>query len=229
MHIYAGRIAELRLDAAGQTAAWIECPPGAVPAAGQYLLGRDLQGDEPLGTVLYPGEMGRGGFLALPPLPRTWLPGTSLELRGPLGHGFRLPVAARRVALAGLAGPLERLLPLVSAALAQQAAVAVFCAWARPHLPAEVEVFSLEELPDTLAWADYLALDVSLHAFGKVPAMLGLPPGGIIPCPGQALVLADMPCAGAGACGVCAVPVRRTWKLACSDGPVFNLNELDWT
>jgi hypothetical protein len=35
-----------------------------------------------------------------------------------------------------------------------------------------------------------------------------------------------MPCAGLAACGVCAVQTRRGWKLACVDGPVFDLKEI---
>jgi NAD(P)H-flavin reductase len=40
--------------------------------------------------------------------------------------------------------------------------------------------------------------------------------------------MAAMPCSGLADCGVCAVPARRGYKLACKDGPVFDLDELDW-
>jgi NAD(P)H-flavin reductase len=40
------------------------------------------------------------------------------------------------------------------------------------------------------------------------------------------LVVAPMPCGGLAECGVCAVTTRRGWKLACKDGPVFDLGEL---
>jgi hypothetical protein len=42
----------------------------------------------------------------------------------------------------------------------------------------------------------------------------------------QALVITPMPCGGIAECGVCAVTARRGWKLACKDGPVFDLTEL---
>jgi hypothetical protein len=29
-------------------------------------------------------------------------------------------------------------------------------------------------------------------------------------------------------CGVCGVKGRRGWRLACKDGPVFDLNDLEW-
>ena len=41
----------------------------------------------------------------------------------------------------------------------------------------------------------------------------------------QALVVHPMAC-GVGACQGCAVPVARGTKLACTDGPVFDLLEL---
>ncbi len=227
MRIYQGRVSDVRLDAAGQPAAWIECPPEAVPAAGQYLAGRDPGGDEPLAAVLFAAEMAQGGFLAAPPLPRGWGPGTALELRGPLGHGFHLPPGARRVALVSLDATLARLLPLLAAALAQGASVSVSGISPLPRLPSQVEASPLEDLPGVLAWADYLALEVPLSGLAQLKTRLGLPTGAVIPYAGQALILADMPCTGAGACGVCALPVSRGWKLACSDGPVFDLNELE--
>ena len=42
----------------------------------------------------------------------------------------------------------------------------------------------------------------------------------------QALIVTPMPCGGIAECGVCAVTVRRGWKMACKDGPVFDLKEL---
>jgi dihydroorotate dehydrogenase electron transfer subunit len=44
----------------------------------------------------------------------------------------------------------------------------------------------------------------------------------------KALVMTPIPCGGIAECGACAVPAHRGWKLACRDGPVFNLNELAW-
>ena len=44
--------------------------------------------------------------------------------------------------------------------------------------------------------------------------------------PAQALVLGPMPCGGLADCGVCAVTTRSDWKLACKEGPVFDLEEI---
>ena len=41
----------------------------------------------------------------------------------------------------------------------------------------------------------------------------------------QALVAPPVAC-GVGACRGCAVPVERGFKLACTDGPVFDLLDL---
>jgi len=42
----------------------------------------------------------------------------------------------------------------------------------------------------------------------------------------QVLVVTPMPCGGLAECGVCAFTTRRGWKMACKDGPVFDLSEL---
>jgi hypothetical protein len=89
-----------------------------------------------------------------------------------------------------------------------------------------VEAYPASALPELYAWADYLALDLPLHALPDVRQRLGLEAHARPAIPAQALVQAPMPCAGVGACGVCAVPVKREWKLACKDGPVFSMEEL---
>jgi dihydroorotate dehydrogenase electron transfer subunit len=38
--------------------------------------------------------------------------------------------------------------------------------------------------------------------------------------------MTEMPCGGLGDCGVCALTSGRAWKLACQDGPVFDIHEL---
>jgi hypothetical protein len=42
----------------------------------------------------------------------------------------------------------------------------------------------------------------------------------------QVLIRAPMPCGALAECGVCAVVLRHEWKMACRDGPVFNLKDL---
>ena len=56
--------------------------------------------------------------------------------------------------------------------------------------------------------------------------MLGLGKQAKVRFEAQVLVLVPMPCGGMGECGVCAVKIQRGWKLACKDGPVFDLEDL---
>lgn len=214
---------EIRAEA-GATAAVIACPARAIPAPGQYTLAA-APGDV-LGSALFYAGSWDGGFVAAPPLPAGWEPGTRLTLRGPLGHGFRLPDSLQQLALVAGGESVSRLLPLIYAALARQAAVTLFSDLPLPALPAALEAFPLAALPETLAWADFLAVDEPIEDLDKLGDRLGLAAGGKTPCPGQVLVQAPMPCAGLAQCGACAVKTRRGWKLACEDGPVFDLKEL---
>jgi hypothetical protein len=239
---YEARLTEIQLaageGAAGHLAAWIDCPPPAVPAAGQYVLA--YAPDDPLSVAaaaLFRGEAldfassaGRG-FLAAPPIPATWAPGTPLVLRGPLGRGFSLN--GSRLALAALGDTAARLLPLAGEALRRGDAVTLFTAASLPALPAPIEIYPPGSLPEALSWADCLAIDLPLEALSSLCLSLGLKKGDRLAIPAQVLVFAPMPCGGLAECGACAVPARRPparlrYRLACKDGPVFRLDELDW-
>jgi len=221
-----GWVREVRLDYQGHLAAWIRCSPDLLPEPGQYLLGWNPQDREAaLGATLFPGEITDQGFLALDP-PRYLEPGTVLELRGPLGKGFRLPTGVRRLALVAFEDGPHRLLPLVGRALAQQAAVALFCDLPLPSLPASLEVSPLATLPDALGWADFLAVDLRLESLADLGKHLG-DYSAHRSLNGQVLVQTAMPCSTVAECGVCAVPLRRGWKYACKDGPVFDLRTLE--
>jgi hypothetical protein len=222
-------VTELRLDAIGQIEARISCPAGAVPSPGQYLQAigpRDT--DAALPWVVFPSEIEPGSFVAAAPFPTRWTPGTELSLRGPLGHGFRLPQAARRIALAALGENVARLLPLAAAALSVDASTAIFTNTPLPFVSASLEIYPLAALPEALPWADFLALDLPLQKLAGLRLCLGLGRDQALTCPTQALILTPMPCATAAECGVCAVPTRGSRKLACQDGPVFNLTEIEW-
>jgi len=222
-----GLLRQIQFLGQGATAGWIDCPVSAIPPPGKHLLGWAYDEVEaPQATLLFAAQAGAEGFLAAPPLPPTWTPGTRLTLYGPLGRGFDLPAMARRLALAALGESMARLLPLVQAALARGAAVALYAEQPLPLLPAAVEVHPLKALPEALAWADYLALDLPLASIPSLRQRLGLKETDPLPRPAQALVRTEMPCGGLGECGVCALSTRRTWKLVCQDGPVFDLSEL---
>ena len=226
-----GQLVEIWIEN-GAIAGQITCPPSVLPAPGQYLAAYALEdGAAALAHPLFLAGVSPDGMRVAPPLPAEWQPGTRLSLRGPVGHGFHLPVSARHVALAALGGSPARVLSLVDLALAQGCAVTLFCdlsgelSWR--SLPDALEVSPLATLKDALAWADYLALDIPLQRLSERYALVGLMPGDILPCAAEVLVATAMPCTGLADCGACAVKGRQHWLLACEDGPVFAWERLE--
>jgi hypothetical protein len=238
-----GKILEVRLEDGESVylSGKISCPARLCPAPGQYLLASRLPAGQEnpaeeldiLPAVLFAADYFQGGFKTGASLPHTWNPGDRLALRGPLGRGFRLKENARHVALAALGGSAHRLMPLLRSALARQADVLLFAEQVPLGLPLAVEVAPLEQLRESLAWADALAIDLPRTLLAGLPERLGLEPGQQPPCPVELLVSTPMPCAGQAECGVCAVAARREavsgpgrWLLACKDGPVFEWKDL---
>jgi NAD(P)H-flavin reductase len=220
-----GRIIERFLDersAAGR----VECLPTLIPQPGQYLLAYNPGSDEPLAVPVFSAGNSTDGFLAAPPLPRTWAPGLALHLRGPLGHGFRLSASARRVALAVRDISPSYLLGLIQPARAQGAAISLICDDPPEGLPTDVEIRPLAALWEICLWADFLAVAGSQEAIRgwrerfKDNIQLRLPREA------QALVVTPMPCGGLAKCGVCSVETKRGVELACEDGPVFQFSDL---
>lgn len=227
MHIAAGMLQELRLDPDGQMQALVACPAALVPQPGQYVMALVADDVEsPLAQPLFPQSFTQTGFLATAPLPAGWQPGAKLMLRGPLGHGFRLPAGVHRLALAACGLPLACLLPLLDWAEQNGAETAIFTDFALPPLPSFVEISPLSDLPSALLWADFLALEVPLARLAELPNFLALQAGQLPACAGQVLLRADMPCAALADCGACALPHGRRWQLVCKDGPVFDLENI---
>lgn len=220
-----GELVELYLEN-GMTGGRLLCPQNLVPKPGQYLLVHDPASDSPLSAPVFSAGSIPGGFLVAPPISRTWKAGTTLSLRGPLGRGFSLPASARKVALIALAESTARLKPLLALALHQCALVVLVSDLDSPDLPSEVEIQPLSELTETLHWADYLAFDLYRESLLGLGEMLVLDEQAKAMLAAQVLVVTPLPCGGMAECGVCAVGVRRGWKMACKDGPVFNLSEL---
>ena len=226
-----GKISELiLLD--GHPAARIECSPGLIPAPGQYLLAHAEDSDAPVATAVFaartlahPRQNGGDGFVAAGPMPASWLPGTCLHLRGPIGRGFTVPASARRIALVAFDGSSSALLPLLDTAFQQDAAVTLVCEHAPEDLPLQVEIQPMSALIDSLQWADYVACESNRESLCSLKEKLARPLSwklGLL----QVLVRTPMPCGGLAECGVCAVKVRGGYRLACEDGPVFDFNDL---
>ena len=228
MRIFDGVVREVQWQVGLGRTAWIECPKAAIPVAGRYVMTWSPEdSDAPLATPLFAARIEAGGFQSAPAIPGAWEPGTRLQLRGPLGKGFTPPANLRRLALASLDESMSRLQPLMQTALDQGAAVALFTDHALPSLPSAVEANPLESLREALTWTDYLAVDLPSQAILELSQRLELERGSrALPCPAQALVHLAMPCGALAGCGACAVETRGGWKLACEDGPVFDLIDL---
>jgi hypothetical protein len=211
------------LSPAGHPAIRVGLPAGRSASPGQPWLART--GDPVTGTLqpLYPVRLLAQGFEAEIESAEEWRLGSTLELLGPIGSGFRPPRNSRRWLLASLRGDLSRLFPLLQDGLARGAAVAAWSDSPMAQLPAAVEV--LPGLREGLEWADYVALDADPETLprwqmvaGDVAEQRSYPPGE---------VLLDLPMlCGFGGCLTCFVSTRNGWKLACKDGPVFPLAEV---
>lgn len=212
----------------GSRAGILDLPHKTWPIPGQYLPAQALANS----SEILPTPLFRVGTeterLALAPLPASWQPGDRLVLLPPQGQGFLLPASALRVALCAIGVDPSRLMPLIPLALDQNATVTLVCD-PQPspdilHLiPSVVEVAPLSTLMDNLEWPEYLALDLKRESLPQLDELIPLDS---LHFEGQVLVRTDMPCHGLGDCGVCAVETPHGMKLACSDGPVFNLSEV---
>ena len=221
-----GKLLEIRQEAGG-LAGTLACPPGMHPAPGQYLLASSLSSHETAPTPLFPTSLPGQDLLVAPPMPAHWIVGQVLHLRGPLGRGFDLPAEARRVALYADQTSPAPLLPIAAQALERGAAVALYAHSAPAHLPPDIEILPPDLLPETLAWADYLAVSLPLGRLAAFRRALGIHSRQPTRCRVQALLVAPMPCGGLAECGACAVLTRSGWRHACKDGPVFDLHELE--
>jgi NAD(P)H-flavin reductase len=219
-----GQVVELILED-GYRYVRVVCPPGLVPAPGQYVLASDGS-ESPLPLPLFHTDLAPRGFLAAVPQGVTWSPGHSLQLRGPLGRGFTLPLSVRRVGLVAFDDSPVRLIGLIRQALQQDAAVVLVCDPAPDNLPNDVEVQPLSAINEILEWADYTAFDVARENLNRLRETLGTHNQVAAGIGTQVLIRTPVPCGGVGECGVCAVTLRSEWRLACKDGPVFDWRDV---
>jgi len=224
MHIGKGQLLELILED-GRRYVRVSCPANLTPGPGQYLLASDGS-DSVLPVPLLYTESAPQGFVATAPVDVHWRPGLELNLRGPLGRGFNLPLAARRVGLVAFDDAPGHLRGLIWQALKQDAAVVLVCESAPETLPDDVEVQPLSTLSDILEWADYVAFDLARENLGSLREQLGRRNQLAVAMGAQALIRTPVPCGGIAECGVCAVTLNSEWKLACKEGPVFDWGEL---
>lgn len=216
-----GSVEETYLDGSAR----IACPPELTPAPGQYLLAHADASSDPLPVSLFSSDSTSNGFRSAPPLPHGWHPGDLLTIRGPIGHGFSIPHAARKAALIAFDDSPARLRGLISVALKQGAEIVLVSDLAAEDLPEIIEVQPLKAMLDILQWADYAAVDAARENLNRLRGMLGEQNQAGLKCEAQVLVRTQMPCGALAECGVCAVMFHHEWRMACKDGPVFNLKE----
>lgn len=223
MHTGRGRITELVLQD-GQRVARISCPADLIPAPGQYALASD-DSNAPLPVPLLVTDSAPDSFTASP-IPDHWMPGMEISLRSPLGNGFKLPASARKIALVAYDVPSLRLRGLIRPSLRQGAAVVFVSDTQLENLPDDVEAQPMSALGEVMAWADYVAFDVTredlpglrerLRELNQMSALKEA----------EILIRTPVPCGAVAECGACAVVAKSGWKMACKDGPVFALGEL---
>jgi len=158
--------------------------------------------------------------------------GDTLDLIGPLGHGFALGAGVRRLLLIAAGGPAAPLLALADRLLAAdaQASVTLVCtaALARdlaPLFAPAVEVITApapsREAVRLLPWADLTAVSGPREGLRTLSDALPVRRAGCVQC---YLPLA-LGC-GLGWCGSCLTETQRGPRRGCVGGPVFDLMEL---
>lgn len=222
MKIDKGIIKEIFLDGSAR----IDCPPELIPTPGQYLLAHTPASNSPTADSVFFSRSAPNGFIAATPVPNSWSPGTTLNLRGPLGHGFIIPAAARKIALIAFDDSPTRLHGLIPLALKQGAEIVLLCDSPANDLPEVVEVQPLRAMPEILRWADFAAIDVARENLNQLREKMGEGKQAKAQCEAQVLIRTQMPCGALAECGVCAVVIRHQWKMACKDGPVFDWKEI---
>ena len=222
MRRWLAHVLALATTASGTAAVRIGAAPGAIPTPGQVSLACQPGAQDPLRQVLVPIELLLGEFTCLQPEGVRWLPGDELDLLGPIGRGFSPPSDRARWLLAVFDLAPEVLSPLLTVGLARRVELAIWSEQ-RGAYPPQVEV--LPELAPAVAWADYVALAVSPGGLERLSTDPGLPDLRRQARSVEVFYLPRMAC-GIGVCGACAVEGRPKHPRACTDGPVFRLEEL---
>lgn len=223
MHSLHAKVSEL-FEVGGGVAALVNLDRSVLPLPGQYFKVAAYLAGTVLPVTAFPLDAGGNRLALLPETAQAWYLGEELNLRGPLGNGFRLTTAAERIGLVSYKHcNAACLLPLANVLLAAGKEVALVTDAPVQGLPLTVEILPGDQAEEVDAWADALAIwagqqDIPalLHDFGKESARKTV----------EIFIQSNMPCAGLAACGVCAILTKKGWKHACKEGPVFQLSEL---
>jgi dihydroorotate dehydrogenase electron transfer subunit len=180
-------------------------------------------------------------------------PGDALDTVGPLGRPFTVNERARTLLLVGSGPGLPALLLLARESAAKGRAVTLLAGAADAAtlpppflLPGEVEYQSFAgfQIADFRLQLDPADPKSAIHnlqsAISWADQVCAALPGDQLPSlrdairavkyrweRGFASALLEGPIVcGVGACGVCAVELRKGMRMLCSDGPVFDLRDL---
>lgn len=194
---------------------------------GQFFQVFAADSDKLLPVILHPCRISTAELVLCGSIPKSWAPGTTLHLRGPRGNGFHIPPLTRRAALTTMdqLSP-NRLMALADQALSDRVEVTLFTNLKLSNLAPEIEVLPLEELNQVAGWADYFGAALPHNQLNLLRNQLQLPAIRKTPLTAEIMLEVPMICDENSACGVCAVSTSRGWRLACKDGPVFNLDDL---
>jgi len=174
--------------------------------------------------------------------------GEQVNLLGPWGRGFARQQQAERLLLLGSGPALGPLLFLLAQAVQQGCDVVLALEAARAAdlyptqaLPpaAELRIATLDghfghqgsildHIDDLLTWADSLCAVGPAPFYGQLKTRLDQTRLQLIEAFASVLLTAvPLHVCGHGICTLCTVPTNQGLKLACQDGPVFDLAGLD--
>lgn len=217
-----GKVKEILLDGSMQ----IECASDLIPSAGQYVLAHKPASVSPLAVPLFLASTSPSGFRCAPPIPVDWKPSDVINLRGPLGHGFSIPLSARKIALIAYEESFFRLQGLIPLALKQNAEIVLLSDAKEIDLPEIIEIQPIQSLNEILSWADYVAIDIVRENLNQLKEKLGKQDQTKNKFEVQILIHTSMPCGSVAECGICALSLSHEWKMICKEGPVFNLKDI---
>jgi hypothetical protein len=223
MQVHRAVITSHTLEPLGKPALTLQLSGEAIIGAGQFLLAHLPGTSDAVRTRLFPIQISENRITCDHLPGPAWLPGSEVQLLGPLGKAFSPPALAHKWLMISVGYHPERLLPLLELGRAQSASMAFWSQNRLAALPADVE--RPVELNEVVAWADFVAIEIPgldwPEEFKSLHTQLLQLGSGII----QALVDLPTPC-GLGGCQACAVPQDKSWSLACQSGLVLSMEQI---
>ena len=211
------------LEGDGRISVRFQAIPGATIQPGQLMLGCRPSHDWHCHPLI-PIRLSDSGISALLPEGAQWPPGSTVNVRGPIGEGFQPPEPSRRWLLISIGRSAPFLRPLIDQGLAGRRELAYVSDEDASLLPPAVEILANPQ--EGLAWADYVAVATPTDRLDELSALLNgsaWPSRGL--ADGQVLVTGPVPC-GIGGCQACTVQNVLPRRLLCVAGGTLPLGHL---